>query len=261
MRDVVGPTALSARTAQSGGGELIPAMRTLTPYIRQATLALGPFTSILGPVAAGIAAIVIPAASLTATFLALDYTSRRFMDTISDVPSELTGAKIETNLLLLTKRFERAERFGGQLAQIERLQGRREESAMNITNIVMEPLMPLTVKVEEFFTNLFELLEPIASIFTNLSIKPITDALTLLVGFASQQLEGINTLYQTILTAIDAVGPKWLSQAIRKYLNAKDPAAMSSDMVKEIFESLNLGQAFQGVNFDKNTTFEFRTTL
>lgn len=211
---------------------------------------------------AGVGLFASGVVAATASFLALNVATKMFARTIDDIPSQLTFAKTRTELITLSKKFDRADRFGPQLAELENLRGDRNGMMMGIVDDLMSPFIPLSIQLETLVNQMLEFIAPAVRVIVDFSIAPILSLLETFVNLTSKSLDLAGDGFNMWLNALEMIGPKWVAQAIRKYL-ASDPTdgKFTEELMRDMFETLQFDnilpkQLKGGVNAKTQFTFE-----
>ena len=183
----VGPV----RAAQLTGGR----------FLRTATAGIGRFVSSLGRLgplglAAGAGFIAATGGALAAAgaFVTLNRMTGRLIKSIEGIPSPVLFAQIETQFEVLNARFQRAERLGEGLAQIERVQGQNTVKTFGLVDNIASPLLPVTEALNRLYGIGLDFLNMIVEIDSKMGVLAL--------------LEGIGKGVNLLLDLIDSVDGK-----------------------------------------------------
>jgi len=162
---------------------------------------LGPVGSALsriGPLglAAGAGFLAVTGGALAAAgaFVTLNRMTGRLIKSIEGIPSPVLFAQIETQFEVLNARFQRAERLGEGLAQIERVQGQNTVKTFGLVDNIASPLLPVTEALNRLYGVGLDFLNMIVEIDSKMGVLAL--------------LEGIGNGINLLLDLIDKVDGK-----------------------------------------------------
>ena len=218
--------------------------------VGQALAGTGPLIPILASLAAT-AAVVNTELELS------EEAYRRLREQLEDMPSLLTTAQVEQDLLDFQQNLQRANRFGSQLADIERLSREGDRLETRILDDLSEPFLELNKTFNEAYNEILKVLEPVIEIANEVGVISggLQNTITLLKSITAT-LRFLRTLRSdAAIKIIDALPlTRDLKKALKKYLKEdKSPSDFGGDFIKELNQFMNLD--LKGVDDDVQFAF------
>lgn len=175
--------------------------------------------------------------------------------TIDSIPSELTFAKIESDLDNFSFMLRRANKFGSVLGDIERSRNNQKLAISGIQDSIVGPLLPVAHRINQLLETLLNAAEPAIKVITTLSLEPSMFLLEKILFVLNKILELGTSQIETIVSVVEFISPQ-LGKALRKYLSdGRDDIGM--DIIKELYKFLNNDSTDQ----DEDVPIEFNVGL
>jgi hypothetical protein len=215
---------------------------------------------LVNPYVAVIAALVVATGAGVVAFHYMTKAADKFADSLNDIPSDLIFAKLQNNLDMLNKKFERAAEFGEVLSDIELEKGKRDIMLADMFDSIMAPILPVVAEGSRLLTNIFEMMTPIVEAVSALTLEPIMKILERGLWMINKIIDLSQASLDAMLGAIESIsiiGP-WLAKAIRKFLKDTDKGA-DVDIMRNLLQFMNMDPVPAGQK--KAPKFEFNIDI